>query len=226
MVLLILCAPVWFRSSRLSRMRAPPTSLAEPLGVVDRARAADVVREVAFEFGDEGRIDACGVVGGGQFLQRPDQGLGDEAAAEAAEMAVGIGVGVEIDAAAGASGLATATQSVWQSARRTSSTKRRILSPSLIPGALSMPLDTSTPHGQRGLDRVEHVVRRAGRRPARTACRGRSGSATSRRPRPLPPGSPWRVAVEQEAGRAGIAQLQRRWPCCAWAASGRHRDAP
>ena len=26
MVLLILCAPVWFRSSRLSRMRAPPTS--------------------------------------------------------------------------------------------------------------------------------------------------------------------------------------------------------
>jgi hypothetical protein len=26
MVLLILCAPVWLRSSRLSRMRAPPTS--------------------------------------------------------------------------------------------------------------------------------------------------------------------------------------------------------
>ena len=87
MVLLILCAPVWFRSSRLSRMRAPPTSSRQALGVVDRARAADVVREVVLEFGDEGRVDARRVVGGGQFLQRADQGLGHEAPAEAAEMA-------------------------------------------------------------------------------------------------------------------------------------------
>ena len=56
------------------------------------------MREVVVEFGDERRIDARGIVGGGQFLERPDQRLGDEAPAVAAEMAGGIGIRVEIDA--------------------------------------------------------------------------------------------------------------------------------
>jgi hypothetical protein len=69
---------------------------AQPLGVVDRAGPADVMLQVLVEGGDEGRIDPRGVVGGRQFLQRPDQGLGDEAAAVPAEMAAGVRVGVVI----------------------------------------------------------------------------------------------------------------------------------
>ncbi len=69
---------------------------AEPLGVVDRAGPADVVLEVLVVLGDEGRILARLIVGRCQLLQRPDQGLGDEAAAVAAEMAVGVGIDVEI----------------------------------------------------------------------------------------------------------------------------------
>ena len=46
--------------------------------------------------GNEGGIPPCCVIGGGQFLQRADQGLGHETPAVAAEMAGGIGIGVEI----------------------------------------------------------------------------------------------------------------------------------
>src|SRR5690606_1934403 len=69
---------------------------AQPLGVVDRAGPADVVLEVLLERGDEGRVDAGGVVGGGQLLQRPQLGLGDKAPAVAAEVAGVIREGVEI----------------------------------------------------------------------------------------------------------------------------------
>jgi len=79
----------------------PAHLAAQALGVVDRAGAADVVRQVLVEGGDEGRIDARGVVGIGQLLQRAHQSLGDEAAAVAAEVAVGIGPGVEIDGRGG-----------------------------------------------------------------------------------------------------------------------------
>ena len=70
---------------------------AQALGEVDRAGAADVMRQVGLEFGDEGGIDARGVVGRGQLLQRADQGLGDEAPAIAAEVARRIRVGMEIE---------------------------------------------------------------------------------------------------------------------------------
>jgi hypothetical protein len=69
----------------------------QAFGEVDRAWPADVMLQVFFEFGDEGRIDARGVVGRGQFLQRADQGFGDETPAETAEMAIRIGVSVVID---------------------------------------------------------------------------------------------------------------------------------
>jgi hypothetical protein len=52
--------------------------------------------QVAVVFGDEGRIDPGRVIGGGQLLQRPDQGLGDEAPAVAAVMPGSIGIGVEV----------------------------------------------------------------------------------------------------------------------------------
>ena len=69
---------------------------AQALGVVDRAGPADVMLEVLVEGGDEGRIDAGGVVGGGQFLQGPDQGFSDETPAVAAEVATGVRIGVEV----------------------------------------------------------------------------------------------------------------------------------
>ena len=69
---------------------------AQAPGVVDRAGAAHVVLEVVVERVGEGRVGAGRVVGGGQFLQRPDQGLGDEAPAVAAEVSGGVGIGVEV----------------------------------------------------------------------------------------------------------------------------------
>ena len=69
---------------------------AEPFGVIDRTGTADVMLQIAIEFGDERRIDPRRVVSGGEFLQRADQGFGDETAAEAVEVALGIGKGVEV----------------------------------------------------------------------------------------------------------------------------------
>jgi hypothetical protein len=98
MVLLILCAPVWFRSSRLRQdARAADFFRRQARSFVDRARAADVMLEVVFEFCDEGRVDARRVVSGGELLQRADQGFGHEPPAEAAEVAGRIGSVAEID---------------------------------------------------------------------------------------------------------------------------------
>ncbi len=70
--------------------------LAEALGVIDRARPADVVRQVLVEGLLERGIGFRGVVGRREFGDRAHQGLGDETPAVAAEMAVGIREGVEI----------------------------------------------------------------------------------------------------------------------------------
>ncbi len=58
--LLILCAPVCARSSRLSQMRAPPTSARQPLGEVERRLAADVVAAERGQLGREGRVGERG----------------------------------------------------------------------------------------------------------------------------------------------------------------------
>src|SRR3546814_18002638 len=65
--------------------------------LVDRTGPADVVRQVCLEGFDERRIHARGIVGRGQFLQRPDQSHGDETAAVAAEAAAGMRPGVVVD---------------------------------------------------------------------------------------------------------------------------------
>ena len=70
--------------------------VAQALGVVDRARPAHVVGQVAVVGRLERRVLAGLVIGLGEFLQRADQGFGDEAAAVAAEMAVGIREGVVV----------------------------------------------------------------------------------------------------------------------------------
>ena len=68
----------------------------QALGFVDGAGPADVMLEVFFELGDEGRVHARRVIGGCQFLQRADQGFGDEAPAIASEVATGVRIGVVV----------------------------------------------------------------------------------------------------------------------------------
>src|SRR5262249_7216541 len=92
--------------------------------------------QLALELGHEFRIVAVALVRVAQFPQRVHQRLGDEDAAVGSEMARRIG------------------QVVWlhqlnkESAARTAAKNRRIFSTLLMPGASSMPLDTSTACGR------------------------------------------------------------------------------
>ena len=90
--LLILCEPVWLRSSRLSRIRAPPACSASFSRVGERRRAAGVVAVQAVELVEELAVAAGLVVGGGQLVERRDERLRDEPPAVAAEVAVFIGL--------------------------------------------------------------------------------------------------------------------------------------
>src|SRR5690606_28489707 len=190
--------------------RAPGTGR-QARGLVDRARPADVMRQVPVEGLDEPGVRARGVVGRRQFLQRPDQGFGDEAPAVAAEVAARIGPGVVVDrrgrrrarwirvahvpiplALAAPGAPASMSGSTWQSARRTSSTNSRMRSPSLIPGEVSMPLDTSTPQGS--VRSTASNTLPASRPPARiTGLTRPAGIRDQSKSRPLPPSlpSPW-----------------------------------
>ncbi len=90
---------------------------AQAFGVVNRAGPADVVLQVLVVGGNERRIDPRLVVGGSQFLQRPDQGLGDETAAIAAEMPVGVGESMEIGDRCGGHGITRGRTGLHRSAR-------------------------------------------------------------------------------------------------------------
>ena len=78
----ILWAPVWLRSSRLSRIRAPDL-LREPLGDVERARQPGVLAQDRVELGDEGRVGHRVLPGDGQLVEGGHERLGHEAAAPA-----------------------------------------------------------------------------------------------------------------------------------------------
>ena len=87
-VLLILCAPVWFRSSRLSQTGAPTRSR-EPRRDAQRRRPSDVVRAA----GRRARARNAGsrmrrVERRLELVERGDQRLGHVAAAEGAEAVV------------------------------------------------------------------------------------------------------------------------------------------
>src|SRR5699024_9332812 len=86
--------------------------------------------------GDEIRIRAQLRISLGQFRQGRHQGLGYVQAAVVAEAAMGIGIGVVVVDMPGHVCIV-----------RVALMKARILSWLLMPGADSMPLDTSTAHG-------------------------------------------------------------------------------
>ena len=67
--------------------------------VVDRARAADEVRELVLELGDELGIRAVALVRRAQFVERVHQRLGDEHAAVGAEVPALVGQVVHLHAA-------------------------------------------------------------------------------------------------------------------------------
>ena len=64
----------------------------EPLRLVHRRRAPDVVREQPAQLGLKRRIVARGEVGALELLDRLDQRFGDVASAELAEVAAGVRV--------------------------------------------------------------------------------------------------------------------------------------
>ena len=86
----ILCAPVWLRSSRLSRIRAPGLRR-EPGGVVEHARRAGVVAQQPVELGLERLVGQRVAVGRVELVERRDERLGHEPAAEPAEVAGRVG---------------------------------------------------------------------------------------------------------------------------------------
>src|SRR5690606_1481311 len=178
---------------------------AQAPGEVHRAGAADVVRQVLVERGDEGRIGARGVVGGGELAQRLDERLGDEAPAVPAEVAAGVGPCMEVHGTVPVVVLLRCycgAASTWQSARCTSSTKRRRRSPSLIPGADSTPLETSTPQGSAVVTASNTLPGFSP--PASIAGWVRScGSSAQSNARPLPPGSPRRLPSKMKPAAPG-----------------------
>jgi hypothetical protein len=82
--LLILCEPVWLRSSRV---------LGEPSGLRDRGGPAGVVGEQPLQLGGEGRVGLRGAELTLQLGQRGVERLGHELAAELVEVSGAVGQG-------------------------------------------------------------------------------------------------------------------------------------
>ena len=162
--LLILCAPVWARSSRLSQMRAPPTSAREPLGEVERRLAADVVAPQRGELGRERRVGERVGERGLELVERRHHRLGHEAPAEAAEAPERVGRVLHVESAlrgAHPASLAAATS-------------RRTRSWSLMPAAL---LDAARAVDAVGAAPRAPPARRSPGRAARRAAACRSATS-------------------------------------------------
>ena len=240
-VLLILCAPVWQRSSRLSSDAAAARLGAHAQRVAERGRAAGEAGEQAGQLLGEGRVAPGLLPGGRELVERRDQRLGDEASAVGAEVAGGVGNG---------------------HGRRTSRTavmKRDIRAGSFTPVRLDAARHVDGPgaDGPHGVgdvlrgeaarqDHRRHLGDPLGERPVEglarcrrsraTGCRGgRPGPrrrGASRASAPGPPGWPSppgagggsraRAARRRGAGRPGCPS-RRRWPAAPPRAGSRRR---
>jgi hypothetical protein len=92
MVLLILCAPVWFRSSRFEINLRAAHFAAHAGRVVDGRGAADKMRQLRFELGDESRVVLVLGVGLFELFDGVGQRLADKTAAVNAKVAAGVGL--------------------------------------------------------------------------------------------------------------------------------------
>src|SRR4029453_2392909 len=114
-------------------------ALGETLGEIQRRWPADIVLQIAVHLGLEGRIGLGRGIGLFQIEDQRHQRLGNEAAAEIAEMPLLVG---------------TAAERIWQAlihrtgnswVARAARINSRIISTSLTPGVRSTPEETSTP---------------------------------------------------------------------------------
>src|SRR6187551_2292048 len=118
--------------------------LCQPLGEIERRRAADIGREMGVHLRVELRIGLGFVVGALQIEDQRHQRLGDKAAAIDTEMPALVGAGAEGVRLRRVHALTFAI-AVAASAARAARMKARIFSRSFSPGARSTPEDTSTP---------------------------------------------------------------------------------
>ena len=213
--LLILCEPVWLRSSRLSSSRSPSCS-AETVALGERRWSAGVVAQQVVELGAEGGVGPGRAEGGLELEAGRHERLGDEPAAELAEAAVGRRLGHERPGAArwlarllGGRHLASSRRHLpaigsWDRATLgVSPSRSRIRSggprPSRlgrrhprIPGAtmpVSSPAGAQVTPGRRRPPSRRPAARRRPRRTTPTRRWARAGRWTPRR-RPRPPAWP------------------------------------
>ena len=162
--LLILCAPVCVRSSRLRNMRTRRVAL-RGLGstsrarLVERRRPADVVLQQAIELVAERRVRAGGEVARRQLLDRRDQRLGHEAAAVGAEVAAGVGIAPAEHVGRVVASFRPVVHRSFKCAPRVRQEPRHLVE-SFTPGAASTPDDTSTPNGRTVAIASRDVLRR------------------------------------------------------------------
>jgi hypothetical protein len=88
--LLILCAPVWFRSALEINLCAAEV-FGKAFSKVKRRGSTDEFREIVGEFALKLRVVLRAKVFGLQFLQRVHQRLGNVTSAILAEVALGVG---------------------------------------------------------------------------------------------------------------------------------------
>src|SRR6185369_16710691 len=110
--------------------------LGQSLGEIERRRPADIAFEIAVHLRLERRIGLGVGIGLFQVEDQRHQRLGDEASAENAAF---------VGTAAEGIGQVWIHRTINSSVARAARMKLRIISGSLMPGALSTPEDTSTP---------------------------------------------------------------------------------
>ena len=127
--------------------------LGQPLGEIERRRAADIMREIAVHLALEGGVGLGLGIGLLQLEDQRHQRLGDEPPAEEAEMTALVrpgaeGIGLLDGHRRSCRGLLRHCRIAsprGRGAARAARIKARIFSGSLSPGARSTPDDTSTP---------------------------------------------------------------------------------
>ena len=199
--LLILCEPVWLRSSRLSSSRRPSSS-AEVGALGEQRGPAGVVAQQPVVLAPEPRVGPRLAEGGLELLAGRDERLGHEQAAEAAEPAARPGVGHE-------RGVRRCRGARWSVLRRGSG--RVVVHPveGRRPGRATV---AAEPPAATGRFRVGQLGQAGRLRRRRAACGRPCGRATDSTPvaTSTPHGRTWRMASPTLSGVRPPARITLR----------------